>query len=73
MTTLVRRRNRVDMLMNEEGNWVADGVELKNIALEFYKNLFTADRLAGGEFITGGFSCVEASSLEELGKEVTME
>lgn len=72
-TTTLVRRNRVDTLMNEKGVWVADGLELKNIALEFYKNLFMVDHSAGGEFITVGFPSVKACFLEEMGKEVTME
>lgn len=73
-TTLVRRRrNRVDSLMNEEGVWVSDGLELKNLALDFYKKLFLADSSASGVFIKGGFPRVEACSLDVLNKEVTME
>lgn len=61
-----KRRNRVDTLMNEEGVWVVDGVELKNMALEFYKNLFISDRLVGGKFITGDFPRVEATKRHGL-------
>lgn len=68
-----RRRNRVDLLMNDGGEWVSDKLELKNMALDYYKNLFTTDPSAGGEFITGGFPRVEDSLLEELSKDVSEE
>lgn len=68
-TKLVRRwRNRVEMLMNEEGVWVTDKVELKNMAMEFYKNLFSTDRLIEGDFTTGGFPRVEAGPVGRSGQ-----
>lgn len=54
-TLIRRRRNRVDMLMNKEGVWVEDATELKGMALSFYRELFTSNPLAGGQFITGCF------------------
>lgn len=47
-STLVRRRrNRVELLMNEESDWLAGSAQLKNMAFEFYTGLFSTDPLAG--------------------------
>lgn len=72
--TMIRRmRNRVDMLKNDESVWVEDGVELKRMALSFYKDLFTSDSSVAREFITSCFLCVDTNTQEEQGKEVIME
>lgn len=49
MSMLIRRRrNRIEMLRNEEGEWVSDSTELKNLAVNHYKELFSSDSQAGG-------------------------
>lgn len=55
LSTLIRRRqNRIDSLLNSEGQWVTDKEGLKCLAVEFYKSLFTAEQLsAGGRFVQG--------------------
>lgn len=74
MSTLIRRRrNRVVMLQNEEGTLVENAKQLKDMALSFYKRLFTSDQLADGDFVTGYFLRMDANTLKELGKDVTME
>lgn len=73
-STLVRRRrNRVVTLQNEDRVWVEDAADLKGMALALYKELFTSERLAGGEFTTGCFPRMDASTTKELSKEVSME
>lgn len=67
LSMLIRRRqNRIDALQNQEGVWVSDQVELKNMVLSFYQGLYAADAQSGGTFIKGyfpvltPFSCSEA-------------
>lgn len=61
------------MLQNDEGEWVSDNGALKDMATQFYRELFTSDSLTGVKFITSCFPTVQASVVEDLGKEVTME
>lgn len=61
MIILIRRRlNRIEMLRDEEGEWVSDSTEVKNLAMRYYKKLFCSDSQAGrgvhqrGIFVCGG-------------------
>lgn len=36
-----RRRNKISMLRDEQGNWVTDQNQLKNMVVEFFKNLYS--------------------------------
>lgn len=38
-----RRRNRIDMLKDEEDRWVVDKAELEKLALEYYRRLYSLD------------------------------
>ncbi|CAA7012923.1 unnamed protein product [Microthlaspi erraticum] len=42
-TVIRRRRNRIEMLKNDEGNWVTEGPELESLAIEYYKRLYSLD------------------------------
>ncbi|WCJ29423.1 LINE-1 retrotransposable element ORF2 protein [Euphorbia peplus] len=42
-TIIRRRRNKVEGLQNEDGIWVWDQLELKNIAVRFFLKLYTED------------------------------
>lgn len=47
-SAIVRRgRNKVESLKNEVGVWVEDKEELKELALKFYKELFSSDPNTG--------------------------
>lgn len=61
------------MLKNDESEWISDSKELKNMKSQFYKDLFTADSSMGGDFITSFFSSLDASTREDLGKDVILE
>lgn len=61
------------MLQNDQGEWVAEGGALKDMATEFYRESFTSDGATRCEFTTGCFPPLEVGEAEELGKEVTME
>lgn len=41
-TLIQRRRNRVETLTREDGRWVNDREELRNMALSYYADLFRA-------------------------------
>lgn len=71
-STLIRRRmNKMEMLDKDEGEWESDSAELKDLAIAYYKELFSSDRLAGG-FHFRGFPCVDENTRAELIKEVSM-
>lgn len=42
-TLIRRRRNKIEALNNEDGIWVHDNESLKNIAVRFYYEPFSAD------------------------------
>lgn len=42
MTVAGRMRNKVRMLMNEDGEWIKDDEVLKCMASDFYKRLYTS-------------------------------
>lgn len=72
-STLVRRmRNKIVMPQDENGRWVEDGAELKDMAIKFYSKLFKSEPVEG-DFITGAFPVLEEDILEELGKELLTE
>lgn len=46
MSTLIRRRrNRVNCLLTDDGEWISDKVMLKDLAVSFYSQLFSAERV----------------------------
>ena len=38
-----RRRNRIEMLKNEDEVWVSDAAELEQLAIQYYKRLYSLD------------------------------
>ena len=45
LSTIIRRkRNRVDALLDEQGNWVTDAAQVKDMVLSFWRKLFQDDR-----------------------------
>lgn len=50
-----RRRNKIESLQNDQVVWVEDREALKNMALNFYEDLFTSDPSAGGAFMRSCF------------------
>ena len=44
ISTIVRRRvNQIVTLQNDQGDWISDGEELKNMVRTFFMNLYTDD------------------------------
>lgn len=42
-TIIRRRRNGIDMLKNDEGQWISNAHDLKKLAIEYYKRLYSLD------------------------------
>lgn len=42
-TIIRRRRNHIDMLKDDEGRWISNAQELDNLAIEYYKRLYSLD------------------------------
>lgn len=42
-TIIRRRRNRVEMLKNDEGGWISEPKELENLAVSYYKRLYSME------------------------------
>lgn len=73
-TTLVRRRNMAESLQDDQGEWVTDKAKLKDMALSFFTNLFTAEPCLGeGVFIRGRFPSLSEAKSCELEKEYSLE
>ena len=43
LTVVRRRRNRIEMLKNEDEVWVSDAAELEQLAIQYYKRLYSLD------------------------------
>ncbi|CAA7017011.1 unnamed protein product [Microthlaspi erraticum] len=42
-TIIRRRRNRIEMLKNDEGTWLSDKSELEGLAVEYYRRLYSME------------------------------
>lgn len=70
LTTLIKRlRNKIDCLMNEDGDWVSDKEQLKDLAINYYSKLFSPeDNSWGGDYIGGLFPQLVDEQWRELAK-----
>lgn len=59
MSTLIRRRNKIEALMDEMGEWMYDNEKLKNMGVDYYRMLFAAKESSGGEFIEGKLPAID--------------
>lgn len=66
-TVVRRRRNKIHMLMDNEGRWVEGKEELKQMAVEFYSNLFKSNSSRRSAFINGEFCQLRTSTTRGLG------
>lgn len=55
------------------GIWVRDNKSLKNIAVGFYSQLFSADKSTGVHFISKGFPSFEANTCTSLERKFFVE
>lgn len=42
-TVIRRRRNRIEMLKNDDGQWISNGPELEKLAVGYFKRLYSLD------------------------------
>lgn len=57
-----QRKNRIEPLKNEQGEWVEEKIGLKNMAIKHCTDLFTSDPKTGGSFIRGMLPSLEVSA-----------
>lgn len=67
-----RRRNRVETLQDDEGNWIEDAETLKNMEIEYLSNLFRTDNMRERGFMKGAFPQLDDGVKEEMRKELTV-
>ncbi|KAK8568344.1 hypothetical protein V6N12_006898 [Hibiscus sabdariffa] len=66
------RHNYISALRREDDSWATTPTELKSIALNFYRDLFTSDGNITTDYPTRGrFPHVNSVSLEHLGDPVS--
>lgn len=73
-STIIRRRhNRIEMLRNNEENWVSDSQELEKLAVEYYQRLYSLQDvpLAVESLPQGGFVQLAREDLLALNKPFT--
>lgn len=51
-----RRKNKIKVLKNVDGEWIYDDESLKNMAIDYYSELFASNDSSGGHFISGDWS-----------------
>lgn len=69
-----QQRNRVEALINEEGNWVYDNSEIKSLLVDFYKSLYSINQTPEETFsTTSDFPKVSESEKANIIKSVTLE
>lgn len=54
-TIIHRRRNRVEALKNERGEWIEGTAAVQSLAVDFYSKLFATESTISEAFITGHF------------------
>lgn len=72
-TLIRRRRNRIEALQNDRGEWIEDKVKLRDHAISFYKELFTSDPESGGELMRGCFPPLNKHMRRSLAADFTLE
>lgn len=74
LTTLVRRRrNKIEGLFDSNGNWFSDAQSMKNIAVDFFANLFSAQDLVNCRFsISRSFPEIEQCFLDDISQPVSL-
>lgn len=74
LSTLIRRRrNKVEAIQNEVGEWITDQLALKNLFVDYFQKLYAADHQPRGTFITGKFPLLTAPVFGKLSSRYTKE
>ena len=71
LTVVRRRRNRIEMLKNEDEVWVSDAPELEQLAIQYYKRLYSLDdvELVVDKLPQEGFPCLKYEECRELNRQ----
>lgn len=72
-TIIRRRRNGIESLQNDLGEWVSDQNQLLGLAKECYSDLFKFDGGCTGSFTKGHFLALSSSQVEDLAKDFSDE
>ncbi|CAA7044678.1 unnamed protein product [Microthlaspi erraticum] len=70
-TVIRRRRNRIEMLRNSEGNWITDGKEMESLAVEYFRRLYSMEDIDAvvDKLPTEGFEQLTEGERAHLQKE----
>ncbi|XP_028785542.1 uncharacterized protein LOC114741444 [Neltuma alba] len=72
-TVARRRRNKIAMLKDENGEWIENQEELKSLALEFYRNLFREEGTGGKLEVGVSYPRISERSWDQLERSVNSE
>lgn len=66
-TIVKRRQNKLEALMEEKGSWIEDKEQLKDLAISYYRKLFSSVLQSGDYYIRGKFPKLDKAArfLEE--------
>lgn len=66
-TTIARRkRNRIEMLKDANGDWISDDERLKDMAVEFYEDLYRDDHMANHVELNNLFPSLDETSIRDI-------
>ncbi|KAL1536304.1 hypothetical protein AAHA92_28979 [Salvia divinorum] len=69
-----RKRNRIEMLQNEEGEWIHNQGQLKSMAMTFYEDLYSEDNLHRPLYVHHNlFPSISQLQAEEIRKQYTID
>ncbi|KAG7559018.1 Reverse transcriptase zinc-binding domain [Arabidopsis thaliana x Arabidopsis arenosa] len=69
-TVIRRRRNRIEMLKNDDGIWISEAKELEQLAIAYYRRLYSMDDIEAvvEQLPQGGFVQISDEDQNYLGK-----
>lgn len=69
-TVIRRRKNRIEMLKKDDGSWVSDREELEQLAIEYYKRLYSMEDVdaVAPRLPRDGFTQIKDEDLRALNK-----
>lgn len=68
-----RRRDYIEALQDEDGNWVFDQVTMKEMALAYYRDLYASNPAASGPFLRGAFPWLSDGRVSNLSRAFSKE
>lgn len=71
-TKIKRKRKRIEGLQNDRGECISDQQELKSMAMDFYKNLFTKELSQPSQLVTdSSFPRLSVEALADIQRSIT--